>query len=108
MNLVGSSFRAGLLARLAFSHDGGSELSSEVFGEFVKLGIAVDFDGFLRGIADNVAVMAPSQVLFEFGLCRGVDDAVQVIGQFVEKLRALHLLPSPLIGFCDPFVLSRL
>jgi hypothetical protein len=47
-------------------------------------------------------------VLFEFGLRTGIDHAVQVIREFVEKVSALHWLPSPLLGFGDPFALSRL
>jgi hypothetical protein len=47
-------------------------------------------------------------VLFEFRFCPGVNYAVQVIGKFVEKLRALHWLPSPPRGFCDPLARSRL
>ena len=42
---------------------GRSELGFKVFGEFVQLGIAVDFNGFFGGIADYIAVVAPSQVL---------------------------------------------
>jgi hypothetical protein len=47
-------------------------------------------------------------VFLELGLGGRVNDAVEVIGEFVEKFRALHWLPSPLVGFCDPFALSRL
>jgi hypothetical protein len=53
-----------------------SELGFEFFGEFVQLGVAIDFDGLLGGVANDVAVVAPSQVLFQFGLCGGVNDAV--------------------------------
>jgi hypothetical protein len=42
---------------------GRTELGFEVFREFIELGIAVDFDGLLGGIADYIAVVAPSQVL---------------------------------------------
>src|SRR4029077_9230645 len=42
----------------------------------------------------------------------GVDDSVQIVSQFVEKLRALHRLSSPLwissaLGFGAPFYLPR-
>jgi hypothetical protein len=57
-----------------------SELGLEVFWQFVELGIAVDFDSLLGGVADHIAVVAPSQVLVKFGLCAGVDHAIQVIG----------------------------
>jgi hypothetical protein len=93
--------------RFASAGDGRSELSLKIFREFVKLGITVDFDGLFGGIADYIAVVAPSQVLVQFSLCAGVNHAIQVVGQFVEKLRAFHCVPSPLLGFdCDPFDLS--
>jgi hypothetical protein len=42
---------------------GRPELGFEVFWKFVELGIAVDFNGLLGGIANNVAVVAPSKML---------------------------------------------
>ena len=93
---------------LTASRNGRSEFGFQVFGKFVQLGIAIDLDGLLGCVANDVAVVAPSQVLFQFSFGAGVDDAIQVIRQFVEKLRALHWLPSPAIGFCDPLDLSRL
>jgi hypothetical protein len=80
MVLLGFTGRTGLLAGLALADNGGPEPGSKVLGEFVQLGIAVDLDGLLGGVANNVAVVAPSQVLFEFGFCGGVDDAVEVVG----------------------------
>jgi hypothetical protein len=65
-----------LLSRLAFLNNGGPKFGSEVFRKGVKLGIAINFDGLLGGIADDVAVVAPGKVLVELGLCRGVNDAV--------------------------------
>jgi len=93
---------------LALGHNGRPKPGSQVFGEFVKLGITIDFDGLLGGIGDNVAIVAPGQVLFKLGLCAGVNYSVQIIGEFVEEISALHWLPSPLLGFGDPFALSRL
>jgi hypothetical protein len=90
---------------LAFTYDCRSEAGAKVFREFVELGVSVNLNGFLCGIANHIAVVAPSQMLFQFGLGRGVNHAVQVICQLVEKFRALHWLPSPLIGFCDPLTL---
>jgi hypothetical protein len=65
---------------LTLGHDGGSKAASEIFGKFVELGIAINLDGLLGGIADNVAVVAPSQVIFQFSACAGVQDAVKVVG----------------------------
>lgn len=82
---------------LALRHDRGAQPAAEVFGKFVKLGVAVDLDGLLRGIADYVAVVAPGEMVFQFDFCFLVEDAVQVVGQLVQKLRAFHWLPSPLV-----------
>jgi hypothetical protein len=65
---------------LTLRHDSGAKPGAEVVRKFVKLGIAVDFDGFLGCIADHIAVMAPSQVIFKFRLGTGVNDPIQVIG----------------------------
>ena len=107
-SLLGFPLGSLVFVRLAAGRDGRPELGFEVFGEFVELGIAVDLDGLLGGVANYIAVVAPSQVLFQFGFCTGVNDAVQVIGDLVEKFRALHWLPSPPTGFCDPLARSRL
>src|SRR5205823_8347659 len=55
---------------------------------------------------DDVAIVAPSQMFFQFSLGWDVNHAIKVIGQFVEKFRAFHWLPSPLLGFCAPFDFS--
>jgi hypothetical protein len=47
-------------------------------------------------------------MFFEFGFGGGVNSAIKIIGEFVKKVSALHWLPSPLFGFCDPLALSRL
>jgi hypothetical protein len=74
-------FGAGLFfPALAFGDDGGTEAVAEVVRQFVKLGVAVNLDGLLGGVADHVAVVAPGQMVFEFALCAVVNDAVKVIG----------------------------
>ena len=45
--------------RVALGHNGGTKARSEIVREFVKLGVAIDFDGFLGGIANHKAVVAP-------------------------------------------------
>jgi hypothetical protein len=47
---------------LALGDDRGTKPGSEVIGKFVEFGVAVNLDGFLGGIADNIAVVAPGQV----------------------------------------------
>jgi hypothetical protein len=71
--------RAALFLLLAFGHDGGSEAGSEVFGKFVELGVAVDFDGLLGCVANHVTVVAPGKMVFQFDFCLFVEDTVQVI-----------------------------
>jgi len=68
-DLGGGAFRAGFFSGLALGHDGRPKPGSQVFREFVELGITIDLNCLLGGVGDNVAVVAPSQVLFEFGLC---------------------------------------
>jgi hypothetical protein len=88
--------RAAPFLLLAFGHDGGAEAAAEIVGQFVKLGVAVDFDGLLGGVADDIAVVAPGKVVLKLDFSFFVEDAVQVIGQLVEEFRAFHWLPSPL------------
>lgn len=64
----------------ALGHDRGAETGTEIVGQFIKLGIAVDLDRLASGIADDIAVVAPGEVVVEFGLSAGVQHAVEVIG----------------------------
>src|SRR5216684_2351619 len=90
---------ARLFVCLTFGHNGAAKAVAQIVGKFAELRVAVDLDGLLGGVADNVAVVAPSQMVFQFGLGAVVKDAVQVVGQFLQKLRTLHCLPSPLSRF---------
>jgi hypothetical protein len=65
---------------LALRHDGRAEAGAKIVWKFVELGVAVNFDGLLGGIADYIAVVAPSQMIFELGLSPIVEGPVQVIG----------------------------
>jgi hypothetical protein len=75
---------------LALGNDGGFKSGSEVVRKGVQLRIAVDFDGLLGGVAYYIAVVTPSQMIFQLCFRAGVNDAVQVVGQLVEELRAFH------------------
>jgi hypothetical protein len=90
------ALRAALFVLLAFDHDGGAEAGSEVFGEFVELGVAVDLDGLLGRVANHVAVVAPGKMVLQLGFGFLVEDAVQIPRQLLQKIRAFHWLPSPL------------
>ena len=74
------SLQGRIFLGLALGHNGRPEPGSKVFREFVKLGIAIDFDGLLGGISDHVAVVAPSQMFFKLGFGGRVNDAVKIIG----------------------------
>ena len=94
-----NALRPRLLALGAFGHDGRPKPSAQIVRQLIEFGIAIDFDGFLGGITDNIAVMTPSQVIFELGLGALVDRPVQVVGQFLEEFSTFHLSPSPLARF---------
>ncbi len=84
---------------LALCHDGGAEAGAQVFGEFVKLGVAVDLNSLLGCVANHVAVMAPGEMVLQFALGLLVEDTVQVVRQLLQKLSAFHWMPSPLSRF---------
>jgi hypothetical protein len=65
-----------LLVLLALSHDGGTQPRAKIVGQFVKLGVAVNLDGLLGGIANHVAVVAPGEMVLQLGFCGFVEDAV--------------------------------
>lgn len=62
--------------RSALIHDGRPKFRSEIVGQLVKLRVAIDLDRFAGGIAHDVAVMAPRQMVIQFGLRLGVEHAV--------------------------------
>src|SRR6516164_2750133 len=88
--------RPALAVLLALRHDRRTEPAAEVFRKFVELRIAIDLDGLLGCVANNVAVVAPRKMIFQLGFGFFVEDAVQVTGQLAQEFRAFHRLPSPL------------
>src|SRR5215469_12355417 len=88
--------RPALAVLLTLRHDRRTEPAAEVFRKFVKLGIAIDLDGLLGCVANNVAVVAPRKMIFQLGFGFFVEHAVQIGGQLTEEFRAFHRLPSPL------------
>jgi hypothetical protein len=67
----------------ALSHDGLVEATTQSFGKLKDLVITVDFDGFLGGIHDHVAFVAPMKMLIEFFSQAGVSVSIKIVGQFV-------------------------
>jgi hypothetical protein len=74
-DFLGASFLVGL----TFGHNGATKAVAQIIGKFVELGVAVNLDGFLGGVADHVAVMAPSQMVFQFSFGAVVEDPIQVV-----------------------------
>src|SRR5581483_540891 len=58
------ALRAALFLLLALGHDRRAQAAAEIVRQFIELGIAIDFDGFLGGVAHHVAVVAPGEVIF--------------------------------------------
>jgi len=59
-----------LFASLGFAlgDNRGVETGADHLGKRIDLIVAVDLNGLLGGIANDVAIAAPHQVLFEVGL----------------------------------------
>ena len=93
------TLRSALFLLLALAHDSGAETGAEVVGEFVGKRIAVDLDGLLSRVANHVAVVAPGEMVILLGLCCLIEDAIQILGQLLQEVRAFHWLPSPLSRF---------
>jgi hypothetical protein len=72
-----------VFATFALGHDGLMEATTESFGELEDLIITVDLDGFLGGIHDHVAFMAPMKVFVEFFSQAGANISIKIFGQFV-------------------------
>ena len=85
--------------RRTLAHNGGTKPGPKVVWQLIEFRVTVDLDSFASGVADNVAIVAPRQMVIELCLRLSVQRAVEVVGQFVEKLRTLHWSPSPLAFF---------
>jgi hypothetical protein len=57
------------------------EAGPKIVRKFVKLGAAVDFNGALGGVADDITVVTPLEMFFKFGPCLRVHGVVKVVGQ---------------------------
>jgi len=52
------------LMLLAFRHDRGTKPGAEIVWQFVQLRVAINLDGLLGCVADDIAVVAPGKVVF--------------------------------------------
>ena len=83
-----------------FADDCLMESISDGFWEGINFVVSVDFDGLLRCVADNEAVVAPLEVFFQLRLKLDVDVAVQVFIEFFKEVFALHCGFAPFrLGF---------
>ena len=64
----------------ASSHDGRAEAVAEGLGKLVGLLATVDVDGLTGGVYDHFAVVAGSEVLFDFSKEVGFDPSVEEVG----------------------------
>src|SRR5437870_8858257 len=85
-----------LLCGFTLGNNGLVKLLTKGFREFVDSVVAIDLDGFLGGVQDHMAVAAPMQVFVEFGAYSRGHGAIQIIGQLIQKVFAVHGWPSPL------------
>jgi hypothetical protein len=76
LDLFWSSFFLGVTLR----DYGCTKPGAQVARQFIELGVAVDFDGLLSGVANHVAVVAPGEMVFQFSLGAGINDSIQVVG----------------------------
>jgi hypothetical protein len=75
-----SAWRPGLpFLGLAFCHDGGMKLGAQVIGQFVNFRVAEDLNGLLGRVADDEAVMAPGQMIFQFRFNSGVEGPIEIV-----------------------------
>jgi hypothetical protein len=70
----------GFLGLAASSHDGRVKAVAQVVWELVGLLVPVDVDGLPGGVDDHFAVVAGSEVLFDFGEELRFDPAVEEVG----------------------------
>jgi hypothetical protein len=71
---------------------------AEFGGKLVDLVLAIDGDGLTGGVEDNFAVVALADVGLDFGEERGVNFAVEIVGELGEEIGAGHGLSPPF--FC--------
>jgi hypothetical protein len=79
---LSGGFFPGLVAT-AFCHNGIMEAASETFWKLIKLIIAVNFNGFLGGVHDHMAFVAPMKVLIQLDFQVLADLAIKIIGQLL-------------------------
>jgi hypothetical protein len=62
----------------------------DVFGERNRFGIAEDLNGFARGVDNDAAVGAAGQMLLQVAAHVGVEDSIEITGEFLNYFLAVH------------------
>jgi hypothetical protein len=65
----------------ALAHDCRPQARTQVVGKFNNFVIAVDLYGSLGGVTNDVTIVAPLEMLFQFCSGAGVDHPVEIIGE---------------------------
>jgi hypothetical protein len=63
---------------------------ADVFGERDRFGVAEDLDGLAAGVDNQAAVGAAGEMLFKIYTHAGVEDSVEIAGQFDDYFLAVH------------------
>ena len=74
------ALRARSFMCFALGEDRRPQTAAEIVGKFVQVGVSINLDGHLRRIANDVAVVAPLKVVFQFRPGLGVHRVIKVIG----------------------------
>jgi hypothetical protein len=79
------------LGVLALAHDRMMQAIPQRLGKLIDLIIAIDLDGFFRGVHYHVAFVAPMEMFVQLGFGTLGEGTVEVVGQLLKKLSALHV-----------------
>jgi hypothetical protein len=69
---------------------GGVQAIPDIVRKLIQLAIAIELDGFARGVKKHLAMSAALEMHFQGTLQVVVDVAVQVVRYFLENLFAIH------------------
>ena len=83
-------FLAAAVVAAELFHDGVVEAAVDIFRERRGLGIAINLDGFPRGVHDEPALLALAEVLLDFRAKGRVQFRVEVILEFNDEGLAIH------------------
>ena len=73
--------------------EGAMQPLPRVFRKSHWFGVAENFDGLLRSVDDNAAILALGQMLFDLDAKRRIEHFVEIIRELGKKPFALHEFP---------------